>query len=170
MDVTAYYTHGKVDVTAYYTLSKIAERYDELFNGNYFSPQEDRRHQLKLSGKVSMGDFETFGLVTYKSKAPYLSYVRLEGGDGIGMVDQGNVVRYLPAYFSLDLGVDYAFHVFHQPARIGVSLINATNHTNVEELQHLGKINRDGQGLGFFITHQTELLGRTGNVHFRILF
>ena len=43
-----------------------------------------------------------------------MSLVRFEGRDGIGMVDQGNVLRYLPSYFSLDLGVDYSFKLLRK--------------------------------------------------------
>jgi hypothetical protein len=113
---------------------------------------------------------ETSLLLNYKSKAPYLSLIRLEGSGGIDMVDQENVIRYLPPYFSLDLGADYSFRVFNQPAQFGVSVINVTNHSNIADLQHIGRVSRDmGQG-SFYITQQTELLGRTGNVHFRIVF
>jgi hypothetical protein len=51
---------------------------------------------------------------------------------------------------------------------LGFSLINATNHQNISDLQHLGKISREGGG-ELYITSQTELLGRTANVHFRYL-
>lgn len=173
LDVTVLYKEGKVEGAVYYSLSKIAEQYDELFNGEYFSPQEDRRHQIKLSGKYKWGRVSTTLLLTYKSEAPYISFVRLEGRGGIGMENQQNVVRYLPPFFSLDIGADYSFDLFKQPAQLGVSLINSTNHANVDELQHIGRVPRDGghQGGpgGFYITQQTELLGRTGNVHFRIL-
>ncbi|HSF90348.1 MAG TPA: hypothetical protein VLA46_13085, partial [Saprospiraceae bacterium] len=87
---------------------------------------------------------------------------------GIGMEDFNAVQRYLPAYFSLDLGLDFSFLLFKQPAMIGVSLINATNNQNISDLQHLGKISRGGDN-EVYITSQTELLGRTANVHFRYL-
>lgn len=173
LDLTVLYKKGKLESAVYYSLSKIAERYEELFNGDYYSPQEDRRHQVKVSGKYTFGRLETNLLMTYKSKAPYISYVRLEGHGGIDRIDQNAVVSYLPAYFSLDLGLDYAFRLFKQPAQLGVSLINATNHANIDEIQHVGRVPRDGgQGGGyggFYLTQQTELLGRTGNVHFRIV-
>jgi hypothetical protein len=57
MDLTAYYKQGERIVISY-TLSKIAEQYDKLFNGDEFSPPEDRRHQLKLSGKYKLGHFD----------------------------------------------------------------------------------------------------------------
>lgn len=168
LDITVLYKKKKIEASLLYTLSKIAERYDQLFNGNYFSPQEDRRHQVKASAICFFGRFQLSTLLTYKSKAPYLSLVRLEGRDGIGMVDQGAVLRYLPPYFSLDLGFDYSFSFFKQPAMIGISLINATNHENIYDLQHIGRIPREGSG-GIFLTNRTELLGRTANVHFRYL-
>ena len=84
------------------------------------------------------------------------------------MVDYNSVQRYLPAYFSLDLGLDYSFTLFKQPAMVGFSLINATNHENIDDLQHLGKVSREGEG-GLYVTSRTELLGRTANVHFRYL-
>ena len=168
LDITILYKKKRVEASLLYSLGKIAERYDELFNGNYFSPQEDRRHQVKATVSYSFGKFRASTLLNYQSKAPYLSLIRLEGRDGIGMVDQGNVYRYLPPYFTLDLGLDYSFTIFKQPAMIGVSLINATNHENINDLQHLGKVTREGGG-NLFVTSQTELLGRTGNIHFRLM-
>jgi hypothetical protein len=168
IDLTVLYKKKKVEASVMYTLGKIEERYDQLFNGDYFSPQEDRRHQVKASGGYNFGKFKASALVTYKSEAPYLSLVRLDGRGGIGNTNYTAVQRYLPPYFSLDLGLEYSFSLLKQPALIGVSLINATNHQNISDLQHLGKVPRDGGG-ELYITSQTELLGRTANVHFRYL-
>ncbi|MDZ4748378.1 MAG: TonB-dependent receptor [Saprospiraceae bacterium] len=168
LDLTVLYTMKRIEASVLYTLSKIEERYAMLFNGSYFSPQDDRRHQVKASGTYTFGKFRASTLVTYKSKAPYLSLVRLDGRNGIGMENFNAVERYLPPYFSLDLGLDYSFLLFKQPAMIGVSLINATNNQNISDLQHLGKVSKGG-GSELFITNQTELLGRTANVHFRYL-
>jgi hypothetical protein len=178
MDVTAYYKKGRTDVVAAYTLSRIAEQYDGLYNGDEYSPQEDRRHQVKLSVKHRLGAFNLSSLMTYKSKAPYLSLVRLEdhnshGGHGepgdVGQAEEMLVTDYLPYYFSLDFGVDYSFKMLKQSAQIGVSLINATDHLNIEELQHTGRVSRDEMH-GLYITQQTELLGRTWNAHVKIMF
>lgn len=178
MDITAYWKKGKTDVVIAYTLSKIAEQYDMLFNGKEFSPEADRRHQLKLSGKYNPGKFDLSTFVTYKSKAHYLSFVQLESHDGgggqhgpgdVGMAEPTLVFAKLPEYFSLDFGVDYNFNLFKQTAQIGISLINATDHANIEEIQHLGRVSREGDN-SLYITQQTELLGRTWNVHAKVIF
>jgi hypothetical protein len=185
VDLTLAYRHERFGGAIYYTLSRIAERYERLYNGDYYSPEQDRRHQLKLSGKYRLGRFELSSLFTSKSKAPYLSYVRLDdvGGD-LDDVDRESVVSYLPPYFSVDFSLDYSVPllVSHQQLRqravharssprllLGVSLLNATNHENIEDFQHLGRVSRDFGG-DFYITQQTELLGRTGNVRIRIVF
>jgi hypothetical protein len=168
IDVTVLYKKKKIEASFLYTLSKLEERYEMLFNGDYFLPEEDRRHQVKASGIYTLGKFRISSLVTYKSEAPYVSLVRLDGRDGIGMVDYNSVQKYLPAYFSLDLGLEYSFSLFKQPAMIGFTLINASNHENIDDLQHIGKVNREGKG-GLFVTSQTALLGRTANVLFRYL-
>ncbi len=168
MDVTVLYKKKRVEASLFYTLSKLEERYEKLFNGDYFSPEEDRRHQVKAAGAYTLGKFRVSSLVTYKSKAPYVSLIRLDGRDGIGNVDYSSVQDYLPAYFSLDLGLEYSFALFKQPAMIGFSLINATNHENIDDLQHLDRVSREGEG-GLYVTSHTELLGRTANVHFRYL-
>ena len=168
-DLLCVYRLNHFESSVSYTLSKISQQSDMLFNGNSFSPKEDRRHQVKWSALYKIGKFTPTILLNYKSKAPYLSLVRLEGRDGIGMVDQGNVFRYLPPYFSLDLGLDYSFKCFKQPAQVGVSLINTTNHENINDLQHLGRVSKDGGPKGLFLTNETELLGRTFNVYFRYL-
>ena len=168
IDVTVLYKKKRVEASLLYTLSKLEERYEQLFNGEYFSPEEDRRHQIKASGIYTLGMFRISSLITYKSEATYVSLIRLEGKDGIGHVDYSSVKDNLPAYFSLDLGLEYSFTLFKQPAMVGFSLINATNHENIDDLQHLGRVSREGEG-GLYVTSHTELLGRTANVHFRYL-
>ncbi len=168
LDFMAVYKYKKTETSISYTLSKISQQFDKLFNGKSFSPSEDRRHQIKLSSQFKMGSYVASGLFTYKTKAPYLSLIRLEGQGGIGMANQVAVFRYLDPYFSLDLALDYSFKVASHPTQIGVSLINVTNHKNVNDLQHIGRIPRAGMG-GLFLTHETALLGRTFNMHFRFL-
>ncbi len=167
-DISMIYKKKNWEATVLYTLSRLAERYDPIFRGRYFSPQEDRRHQLKTGVITGFGRFQASASMHYKSKAPYLSLVLLDGRDGIGTVDQGTVRRYLPPYFSMDLGLDYAFKFVKQPTVIGISLINATDHQNIHDLQHIGRITRTGAA-GLYVTSQTELLGRTANVHFRMV-
>jgi hypothetical protein len=175
MDITTYYKQGKTDLILSYTLSKIAEQYAGLFNGNEFSPEEDRRHQLKFSGKHRFGHFEPTVQLTYKSKAPYLSFVQVENHDNnhehgdIGIADQSRVFEYLPAFFSLDLGMDYSFNFFKQKAQVGISVINATDHANIEAIQHIGRVSGENMQ-ALYLTQQTELLGRTWNARFRIMF
>ena len=184
MDLTAYFKKGKTDFVASYTLSKIAEQYDRFFEGKEFSPQEDRRHQVKFSGKYKMGHFDFSTSVTYKSKAPYLSYVKVEDNDhhndhdndhnhhghhGIEMAPPEAVFDSLPEFFSLDLGIDYSFKFLNQRALIGISLINSTDHANVDEIVYIGQIERDEED-GLFLTQKSELLGRTWNARFRIMF
>jgi len=175
MDITAYYKNGKTDIVMSYTLSKIAERYDDLFNGEEFSPEEDRRHQIKISGKHKFGDFDLSTLITYKSRAPYLSFVRVENHNhdhdhgGIEMAEQTAVFDYLPPFFSLDVALDYNFKLLKQGAQVGISLINATDHANIEEVQHIGRVSKDNNE-GLYLTQQSKLLGRTWNAHFKIMF
>lgn len=168
-DLLASYKTAKWETSVSYTLSKIAQQFDQLFNGNEFSPKEDRRHQLKVSSQYRMGQFIASALLTYKTKAPYVSLVKLEGQGGIGDVDQVNVIRYLPPYFSLDLALDYSFRIGNQTALLGASVINASDHANINDLQHIGRIMKNQGMQGLFLTNETELLGRTMNVHFRLL-
>jgi hypothetical protein len=169
VDFLVSYTQKNFETTLSYTFSQIAERFDRLFNGEWFSPQEDRRHQVKFSTQYTFGKFTASTLLNYKSKAPYLSYVRLDGRNGIEMADQDNSFSELPPYFSLDLGLDYSFKCFRRPAQIGVSLINATNHQNIKDFEHIGKLSGDNGTDGLYTTRVTELLGRTFNVHLRYL-
>lgn len=175
MDLTAYYKKGKTDLVASYTLSKIKEQYDDFFNGEEFSPQEDRRHQVKFSGRYQLGHFDLSSSVTYKSKAPYLSYIKVEDNDhqhghhGIQMAEQEAVFDSIPAFFSLDFGVDYSFKFMKQHALVGISLINATDHANIEEIVNIGRVTKDDDN-GLYLIQKTEFLGRTWNVRFRIMF
>ncbi len=172
MDLLIAYRKNNFTTSVSYTLSKISERFDMLFNGQPFSPEEDRRHQVKLSTDYKIRRFTINSLLTFKTRAPYLSLVRIDGRDGIGTGNPDQSFRYLPPYFSLDLGLDYSFNCFKHPAQFGVSLINATNHKNISDLEHIGRVSRD-KGMGgenaLYVTQQTELLGRTFNVHFRYM-
>lgn len=163
------YKHKDFETTFSYTLSKISQQFDQLFNGQTFSPKEDRRHQLKLSSQYKFGSFIASGLLNYKSEAPYVSFRRIEGQGGIGMADYEMSVRYIPSYFSLDLGLDYTFSIAKQTAQIGASVINATDHTNINDLQHVGRIRPAPGSNDLYLLYETELLGRTFNVHFRLL-
>ena len=179
MDITAYYKKGKTDILASYTLSKMVEQYDGLYKSEEFSPQEDRRHQVKFSAKQQIGKFDLRSLLTYKSKAPYLSLVKLEnndwdhGGHGHGHTEEAEyelVVDYLDPFFSLDLGIDYSFKLSKQSVQVGISLLNATDHKNIEEVQYTGRVDNEGMNKPLYISDQTELLGRTWNAHFKIVF
>ncbi len=172
LDLLGTYKRNRTEISVAYTLSKISERYDMLFKGASFSPKEDRRHQVKLSTQYRFGHFTFSGLINYKTKAPYISFVRLDDHDGIGNVQQKSVVKYLPAYFSLDMALDYSFKINRTQGQIGVSLLNATNHENINDLQHIGRVLRDGPGGsdGVFLTQETELLGRTINAHLTLRF
>jgi hypothetical protein len=170
VDVTLFYKHKNLDLSLLYTLSRLWEQYDELFRGEAFSPQEDRRHQVKLQGQYRFGRFIASGLVSYKSKAPYLSLVALDGtgGGGIGQARGDDVFRYLPPFFSLDLGLDYAFSIGRIPVLVGASVINLTDHANIDDILHLGRV-PGAMGRSVYLTQQTELLGRTGNVRLRLI-
>ena len=186
LDLTAYYKKGKTDILVSYTLSKMAEQYDGLYKGEEFSPQEDRRHQVKFSAKQQMGKFDFRSLLTYKSEAPYLSLVKLEehngwdhGHGGPGGHHHGGhteeaeydlVVEHRYPFFSLDLGIDYSFMLAKQSAQIGLSLLNVTDHENIEEEQYTARVDKDENNKPLYISQQTELLGRTWNAHFKIVF
>lgn len=166
LDILASIKSKKAETSISYTISKIEQRYERLFNGNYFSPKEDRRHQIKLSSRYQLGKFTASGLLAYKTEASYISLIRLGAGD-IEMTDQGMVIGYLPFYFTLDLGMEYDFLLNDWPAQIGVSVINATDHSNINNIQHIGRVRGENGMGGFFITHETELPGRIFNVHFK---
>lgn len=171
VDVTVLYKHKAFDLSLLYTLSRMWERYDDLFRGEAFSPQEDRRHQIKLQGQYRFGKFIASGLLSYKSRAPYLSFADLDraGGDGIGQARGMDVFRYLPPYVSLDLGLDYTFSLLRLPVLLGASVINLTDHENLDDILHLGRIPRE-MGRPLYLTQQVALLGRTGNARLRVIF
>ena len=168
-DLTGVYKTQRVESTLSYTLSKISQRFDGLFKGESFSPTEDRRHQFKFSSLYKIGNVSLSGLFNYKTKAPYVSFNLIDRDGGLGGADRASVIKYLPPYFSLDLAIDYTFKIGNETGMIGVSVINATDHENVNELQHIGRLPAGIQMSDIFLTHQTELLGRTFNVHFAIL-
>lgn len=168
LDLLAVYKARKSETSLSYTLSKISQQFDRLFSGNEFSPKEDRRHQVKLTSQYKMGAFIASGLINYKTKAPYVSFIRLQGQGGLDMADQATSLEYLPAYFSMDLAIDYSFRIAGQTALLGASVINVTDHQNINDIQHIGRISR-GDMKELFLLHETELLGRTLNMHFRLL-
>jgi len=167
-DLIAIYKLKKSETSISYTLSKISQQFDQLFNGEEFSPTEDRRHQVKITSQYRIGPFIASGLINYKTEASYIRLVRLEGQGGIDMATHETVTADLPAYFSLDLALDYSFRIAKQTALIGASIINVTDHKNINDIQHVGRIPRGAENQ-LFLTNETELLGRTFNVHFRYL-
>lgn len=85
------------------------------------------------------------------------------------MAEQEAVFDSIPAFFSLDFGVDYSFKFMKQHALVGISLINATDHANIEEIVNIGRVTKDDDN-GLYLIQKTEFLGRTWNVRFRIMF
>lgn len=167
VEISGTYTVNNFETTLFYNLGRIAEQYPFLFRGEYFSPQEDRRHQLKLSLSYRLQKFSFYSFTTYKTGAPYLSFSMLEGGPGVGMAFQNTSFQRLPSYFSLDAGINYDFKWNKVLFQTGVSVYNVTQHKNIESIRHVGRL-PGMENRNVILTQQTQLPGRTFNVHFRM--
>lgn len=152
-----------------YTLSKATSSFPDIFRGRVIPARDDRRHQLKWINTVHLGKFDMSGNLIYSSGRPYYNLARIprEWDDRRnGDPDLRQIVSWLPAYFRLDLGASYGFSIGNTKAKVGLSVFNLTNHSNVKYLQYIYSdvFEVGGTEVNTINGSQTDLLDRTLNL------
>ncbi len=157
-----------------YTWSKGTNSFDEISRGEAFPSQEDRRHQFKWINQYSFKQFNFNANIIYSSGRPYTDLTKFTAISDRNNIRPKDRISRLPAYFRLDMGVDYSFKISSQEARIGLSVFNLTDRNNVNYLQYIFSVpsNRQGQEktINTIIGTETNLLPQTINLNFSYTF
>ena len=128
---------GKITGWIGYTLGNVEHTFPSLNNGEPFPSENDRRHEINLVGKYTLGKWSFAATSVYASgKAvtqPESQYVlNMLNGERISYIHVGNMNAYrLPDYFRLDLSVSREFKLEKLIIESGLSIFNVTNHKNV---------------------------------------
>jgi hypothetical protein len=172
MDVTLSYKHGVYSSWIAYTLSKSLDAYPAIFQSKEFSSQDDRRHQLKWINNIEVGRFIFSNNFIYASGRPYLPLEILSNDQDRTQIDPDAFLKRLPAYFRMDLGIEYRFNLGNTEAALSMSMFNVTNRQNVKYLQYAYSFsNAQNQNVNSAILGtEAELLDRTLNFGFKVRF
>ena len=171
VDLTLAYRKGNYSGWLAYTLSKNEDRYPQVFRGEYFAGQEDRRHQAKWINEWRAGDWSFNLNLIYASGRPYLALENI-GSIPRGELDGREVLSRLPAYFRSDIAINRSFKLGAADAMIGVSVYNLTNRQNVKYLQYAYKVElqQGNNKQDIILGTESELLNRSLNINFNLRF
>lgn len=160
VDVTLAWEYPRYNGHLAYTLSKAVSRFPAIQRGEPIPSRDDRRHQLKWVNSWSLGKFDLSANYVYISGRPYFDQRQIQ------LDRQGDLIRWLPSYQRIDLGVDYHFKMGQTKARVGLSVFNLTDNDNVKYLQFIYSTSSEENNrvINRVIGSQTELLDRTLNV------
>ncbi|NNE26635.1 MAG: TonB-dependent receptor, partial [Saprospiraceae bacterium] len=173
LDLMLSYKHHNYSAWLAYTLSESLDSYKGLFKGESFASEDDRRHQIKWIHNYKLGKFTFTNNIIYASGRRFLSLDNLTELLDRGNLDARNLFNKLPAYFRIDLGVEYGFKINALEAQCGVSVFNVMNRQNLRYVQYAYRINNDGAGgilSSQILGAEAELLDRTLNLHFQLKF
>jgi hypothetical protein len=172
IDFTLGYQFDKLYSGIAYTLSKSEDKYRNLFKGQYFLSQNDRRHQFKWINTFRINNFDFNFNMIYANGTPYIPFENLDGVKDKGKLDPNKNQKQLPAYLRMDIGANYNFQISKIDARFGISIFNLANRQNVKYVQYSHKINTNGPNNNDSIVIGTgaDLLDRTLNINFGISF
>lgn len=172
MDLTLSYSKARYKSWLAYTLSKTEDKYPQVFRGNYFASQDDRRHQLKWINQFESGHFSFSANLIYTTGRPYLAFENIDPADNRGNLDQKEVLKMLPDYFRMDLGMAYNFKMAGRGASFGLSVYNLTDRANVKYIQYAYRFSTVIQGIprNIIFGNESELIGRSLNLEFRLVF
>lgn len=172
MDLTISGKHKNYQAWLAYTLSKSSDRYNQIYNGNYFSSQDDRRHQVKWIHSLSFGRFNISNNLIFASGRPYLPLESLSDLQDRNNLNPTDLLDNLPPYFRADFGISYAVPVGENLLSFSVSVFNITNRQNVKYIQYAFNVNRNNpaNNLTTVIGTETDLLDRTLNFGFGVKF
>lgn len=154
-----------------YTLSKTTHQFEDVFGGAAFASQDDRRHQLKWVNSLKLGRFTLSGNYIYSSGRAYLDISSLNRIASRNELDPSSLIKRLPFYGRLDLGLNYGFTFGRSSGSIGISVFNLTNRENVDYLQYVFAVPVSQNGNDFrseVIGNQSGLLDRTLNLNLRL--
>lgn len=152
-----------------YTLSKNVERYNEIYNNNYFASENDRRHQFKWVNSYTYNKWN-FGFNTiYSSGRIYTDPSKILANTDIRGLGIDQRFSRLPAYFRMDISSGYDFKIKHSNVGLSFSIFNLTNNQNVQYIQSVvTELQANQTSVNSVIGNESSLLNRTFNVGLKI--
>ncbi|MBK9737825.1 MAG: TonB-dependent receptor plug domain-containing protein [Saprospiraceae bacterium] len=154
-----------------YTLSKSENKFNEIFNNQYFTSAEDSRHQFKWLNVYSYANFDFSLTLIGASGRPYLDLSVLNANVDRNKLQIRDYIKRLPDYSRVDLGIGYKLILLKQKARIGMSVFNLFDHTNVKYRQFVFQLPPQNSGQNPFNTilgSDVSQLDRTLNLSLSI--
>ena len=156
-----------------YTISKAENRFKQIFKNQYFPSSEDSRHQIKWINAITLGKFDLSGSYIAASGRPYLDLSSINNPVDRNNLRVNDYIKNLPAYHRLDIGAYYRFRLAGADARIGISIFNVTNRTNVKYRQFVFQLppaqGSSGQNpINTILGSDVSQLDRTINVSFNL--
>lgn len=148
-----------------YTLSASENRFDRLFDDQYFPAAEDTRHQIKWANTLKIGNADLSLTYIGASGRPYLDFSNFRLPRNRSEIDMDDFTQHLPDYHRLDLSAFYHIKIFHQSAKIGVSVFNVTDRINVKYKQFVHEIDLPNMpSVSAILGTDVAQLNRTWNV------
>lgn len=152
-----------------YTLSKSEERYSEINDGEFYSSENDRRHQLKWVNSYKYKNF-TIGLNAFYSSG--LTYTNVSGIDADNNITNRSFERRfnrLPDYQRIDTSIAYDFKIRSKRAKISLSVFNLLNTQNIKYIQSIvTSVEENSAPVSTVVGNEVNFLNRTFNVSFRL--
>ena len=155
-----------------YTWSKNEDQYDQIFNGNYFQSQDDRRHQIKWIHQLQVNKWMFNTNIIYSSGRPYLALEAIDDRMPRNQLNNKAVIKQLPDYIRWDVSMAYEIDIASLKSSIGVSVFNILNRRNVNYLQYAYKFESQQPGAtkNLILGTESELLGRSLNLELTVEF
>ncbi|MFZ1703772.1 MAG: TonB-dependent receptor [Saprospiraceae bacterium] len=139
VDVGFTWKVGEWNQSYQYSLSKSENRFEKIFQNQYFASIDDSRHQLKIVQGYSLGKWYTQAIVLYASGRPYTNVNQiLEGKDKVNFKDIENGIYQdrLPDYIRWDMVLGVQLKALKNlTTKIEFSCFNIMNRANVKYRQ-----------------------------------
>jgi len=152
-----------------YTLSKSENRYEAIFNNQYFPSSEDSRHQFKWVNNYNLKHFDFTINYIGASGRPYLDLSTLTNFKDRNNINITEVTKYLDPYSRVDVGISYRMKLGKLNSKIGFSVFNLTNHVNVRYKQFIFRIPTTNNTQNSILGSDVVQLDRTYNLSFVLL-
>lgn len=175
LDLLVGYRQGLYRGQLAYTLSRATHQFSEIFRGQPFPMQADRRHQLKSISELEWKQWEFTLTALYVSGRPYTDLSLIEQQSDRRQLSPEVLIRRLPAYQRFDLGVAYRLTWSGTQLRFYASVFNLFNRFNVDYRQYIFALpvdrpNVEDHLINTVVGAQTNLLDRTVNMGMRLSF
>lgn len=162
-----------------YSLSSSRDRF-EFFNENdFYSSDQDQRHEFNFVNMVKLGRWELASTFIYGTGRPFTPPVDdTDSDDGIFFedIDRINSLR-LPSYRRLDISAKYSFPWKKANCELGATLFNVLNFRNIKSRRYVKQFIFDEQFTEEEVEDEirivpldTYLLGFTPNLFFNVRF